>query len=48
MARPDSELSSDQLRAVDALSGAEAAELDGLDAEAVVDWLASDPGFVAG
>src|SRR3954469_15220378 len=48
MDRPGAELSPDQLRAIGAMSGAEAAELDGLDAEAVVDWLDGDAGFVAG
>src|SRR3954468_15415535 len=48
MDRPGAELSPDQLRAIGAMSGAEAAELDGVDAEAVVGWLAGDAGFVAG
>jgi hypothetical protein len=41
------ELSTDQLRAIGAMSGADAAGLDGQDAEAVVEWLAGDAGFVA-
>jgi hypothetical protein len=41
------ELSPDQLRAIGAMSGADAAELDGLDAETVVGWFDSDAGFVA-
>jgi hypothetical protein len=40
-------LSPDQLRAVGAMSGADAAGLDGLVAEAVVSWLDGEPGFVA-
>ena len=47
MDRPDAELSPDQLRAIGAMLGIEATKPDGLDAEAVVDWLASDAGFVA-
>ena len=42
------QLSPDQIRAIGAMSGAEAAELDGLDVEAVVDWMAGDARFVAG
>src|SRR5262245_7682248 len=47
MDEPEAKLSPDQLRAIGAMSGTEAAELDGLDAETVVGWLASDAGFVA-
>ena len=47
MSKPESDLSPDQLRAIGAMSGGNPAELDGLDAEAVVDWVQSDAGFVA-
>lgn len=47
MSKPESDLSPDQLRAIDAMSGADPTKLDGLDAEAVVDWVQSDAGFVA-
>jgi hypothetical protein len=40
-------LSPDQLRAIGAMSGTDVAEMDGLDAEAVVGWLDGEPGFVA-
>jgi hypothetical protein len=47
MGKPESDLSPDQLRAIGAMSGANPAELDGLNAEAVIDWVQSDAGFVA-
>ena len=48
MERPKDERSPEQLLTIGAMSGAEATELGGLDAEAVVSWLAGDAGFVAG
>src|SRR4051812_28840813 len=47
MDKSEAELSPDQLRAIGAMSGSEAAEMDGLDAKAVVDWLDGDPAFVS-
>ena len=47
MDNQERDLSPDQLRAIGAMSEANPAELDGLDAEAVVDWVQSDAGFVA-
>jgi hypothetical protein len=47
MSERNGSLSPDQLRAVGAMSGTQADDLDGLDAEAVVGWLNGDPGFVA-
>jgi hypothetical protein len=47
MSERNGSLSPDQLRAIGAMSGAEPAGLDVLDAEAVVDWLDGEPGFVA-
>jgi hypothetical protein len=47
MDKPEVKLSPDQLRAIRAMSGADAAGLDGLDAKAMVGWLDGDAGFVA-
>jgi len=47
MGKRESDLSPDQLRAIGAMSGANPAELDGLDAEAVAGWVERDAGFVA-
>jgi hypothetical protein len=47
MSEQNGTLSPDQLRAIGGLSGANSADLDGLDSEAVFDWSRRDPRFVA-
>lgn len=47
MSKPESDLSPDQLRAIDAMSGADPIKLDSLDAEAAIDWFQRDARFVA-
>ncbi len=48
MSERNGSLSPDQVRAIGAMSGADATELDGLDAEAVVGWMSHEADFVAG
>src|SRR4051812_10072578 len=48
MDMPEDDLTPEQIRAIGALSGAEASGLDDLDAVPVGDWMASDVGFLAG
>ena len=43
MSEEEPELTSDQLRAIGAMSGADAADLDELEPEAVVEWLKRNP-----
>ncbi len=47
MSEQNGSLSPEQLRAIGALSGANSADLDGLDAEAVADWARRDAKFIA-
>src|SRR4051794_36636675 len=47
MMEETTEIPYDQLRAIAAMSGADAAELDEMEPETVVEWLDRDPEFVA-